>query len=188
VLIGAPAVSAGSFAQAHYFSIRTLHLHLHSRRLRHRSRSSSGNNQVAPYGQQLNPMVAKLVDANGNAETGQTMVWSVIPAGAAALNFTNPATDSNGEVSETGSLDGLAAAGVEITVALASNPNIKATFQETVPGALTALNYVSGNAQTAQAGTVLRIRWWCSFSTPPDGAEFPAADHRHFRGQPAGWA
>jgi probable HAF family extracellular repeat protein len=153
VLIGAPAVSAGSFAQAQYLQAFGPYTFTSIPGAPASVEIVSGNNQVAPYGQQLNPMVAKLVDANGNAETGQTMVWSVIPAGAAALNFTNPATDSNGEVSETGSLDGLAAAGVEITVALASNPNIKATFQETVPGALTALNYVSGNAQTAQAGT-----------------------------------
>jgi probable HAF family extracellular repeat protein len=153
VLIGAPGAQAPSFAQAQYLQAFGPYTFTSVPGAPASVEIVSGNNQVAPFGQQLNPLVAKLVDANGNAAPGQTMVWSVIPAGAAALNFTNPVTDNNGEVSETGSLDGLAAAGVEITVALASNPNIKATFLETVPNALTALNYVSGNAQTAQAGT-----------------------------------
>ena len=45
----------------------------------------SGNNQVGIIGQTLNPLVAKLVDASGNPVQGQTMVWSVLPAGAATL-------------------------------------------------------------------------------------------------------
>jgi hypothetical protein len=112
----------------------------------------SGNNQVAPIGQQLNPLVARLVDENGNAIPGQTMVWSVSPAGAAGLNNASPVTDANGEVSITGSLDILASAGVTITVALQSNPSISATFQETVPGAITAMTKISGDNQSAAEG------------------------------------
>jgi uncharacterized protein (TIGR03437 family) len=113
----------------------------------------SGNNQVGAIGQQLQPLVAKLVDANGNPVQGQTMAWSVVPAGAVVLNTGNAVTDSNGEVSETVSLDQQASAGAAITCALKSNTNISATFQETVRGALTAMNLVSGNNQTAQVGT-----------------------------------
>lgn len=113
----------------------------------------SGNNQVAPVGQQLNPLVAQLIDANGNPVQGKTMMWSVIPAGAVALAISNPVTDNNGEVSTTVSLDSLASSGAAITVALQSTPSISATFQETVSGAITALKYISGSPQTAQVGT-----------------------------------
>ena len=113
----------------------------------------SGNNQVGSIGQTLNPLVAKLVDANGNAVEGQAMVWSVVPAGAVGLVNGNNLTDNNGEVSETVTLDLLASAGAAITVADQSNPSISATFQESVLGALTALNKISGDKQTAQEGT-----------------------------------
>jgi len=114
----------------------------------------SGNDQVGPVGLQLNPLVAKLVDANGNAVQGQTMVWSVVPAGAVAMaNGSSVVTDNNGQVTATVSLEGTASyAGAAITVALRSNPNISATFQETLAGALTALNKASGDMQTARAG------------------------------------
>jgi uncharacterized protein (TIGR03437 family) len=113
----------------------------------------SGNNQVGNIGQPLNPLVAKLVDASGNPVQGQTVVWSVVPAGAVALGNGPFVTDNNGEVSIGVTLDILASAGAAITVTLKSNPNISATFQETVLGALTALNKVSGDKQSAQVGT-----------------------------------
>jgi len=113
----------------------------------------SGNNQVGAIGPQLNPLVAQLVDANGNPVPGQTVAWSVVPAGAVALSNQNLVTDNNGEVSQTVSLDLLASSGVTITVSLASNPSISVTFQESVQGALTVLNKISGDGQTAQTGT-----------------------------------
>jgi uncharacterized protein (TIGR03437 family) len=115
----------------------------------------SGNNQVANIGATLNPLVAKLVDASGNPVQGQTMVWSVLPAGAVALyNGSTTQTDNNGEVSITVTMDLLASAGVQITVAMQSNPNISATFQETVLGSLTSMTKVGGgDGQSAQTGT-----------------------------------
>ena len=113
----------------------------------------SGNNQVANIGLQLNPLVAKLVDASGNPVQGQTMVWSVVPAGAVALGLGPFVTDNNGLVSATVALDGLASSGAAITVAMQSNSNISATFQESVQGSLSAMNKVSGDSQTAQVGT-----------------------------------
>jgi uncharacterized protein (TIGR03437 family) len=113
----------------------------------------SGNNQVGGIGTQLNPLVAKLVDGSGNPVQGQTMVWSVVPAGAVALSTGPFVTDNNGQVSITVTLDILASAGAAITVALQSNPNISATFQETVQGAITAMNKISGDKQTAQENT-----------------------------------
>jgi uncharacterized protein (TIGR03437 family) len=113
----------------------------------------SGNNQVGSIGVPLNTLVAKLVDANGNPVAGQTMAWSVLPAGAVALGNGPFITDNNGEVSIGVTLDVLASAGAAITVALQSNPSISATFQETVLGALTAMNKISGDKQSAQVGT-----------------------------------
>lgn len=113
----------------------------------------SGNNQVGSIGQQLNPLVAKLIDAAGNPVQGQTVIWTVVPAGAVALTNGNTVTDNNGEVSQTVTLDLLASAGCTITVALQSNPSISATFQETVQGTLTAMNKISGDRQTAQVAT-----------------------------------
>jgi probable HAF family extracellular repeat protein len=117
----------------------------------------SGNNQVVPIGQALAPLVARLVDAQGNVIPGQTMSWSVSPAGAASLNNGSLVTDANGEVSTTVSLDVLASAGVTITAALQSNPTIAATFNETIPNALTALTKISGDNQTAAEGATFPI-------------------------------
>jgi uncharacterized protein (TIGR03437 family) len=118
----------------------------------------SGNNQVAAFEVPLAPLVAKLVDANGNPVQGQQMVWSVLPAGAVGFSILNGVTDNNGEVTQTGvTLNQLASAGATITVALQSNPNISAVFQETVQGALTKLNYVNGNNQSAQVGTTFAL-------------------------------
>jgi uncharacterized protein (TIGR03437 family) len=113
----------------------------------------SGNNQVVNIGTTLNPLVAKLVDAGGNPVQGQAMTWSVVPAGAIALSVSPSTTDNNGEVSITGTLNRLASAGAQVTVALASNPQISATFQETVTGSLTTMAKVGGDGQTAQEGT-----------------------------------
>ena len=46
-----------------------------------------------------------------------------------------------------------ASAGAQITVAMQSNPNISATFQETVLGSLTSMTKISGDGQSAQTGT-----------------------------------
>ncbi len=113
----------------------------------------SGNNQVSGIGTQLQPLVAKLVDAGGNPVQGQTVVWSVVPAGAVGLPVGGNVTDNNGDATLTGvTLDELAVNGAAITVTIKSNPAISATFQEGVQGTLTALNVVSGNNQTAQVG------------------------------------
>jgi hypothetical protein len=117
----------------------------------------SGNNQVAPIGQTLAPLVARLLDAQGNVIPGQTMSWSVSPAGAASLNNGPLVTDANGEVSTTVSLDILASAGVTITAVLQSNPTIAATFNETIPGALTALTKIGGDNQGATVGATFAL-------------------------------
>jgi uncharacterized protein (TIGR03437 family) len=115
----------------------------------------SGNNQVGSVGQTINPLVAKLVDANGNAVQGQNVVWTVTPAGAVALystaNFAQ--TDNNGLTSAAAALYLPAIAGTRITVALQNYPSISATFQETLLGAVTTLTKISGDGQSAQTST-----------------------------------
>lgn len=113
----------------------------------------SGNNQVANVDQAINPVVAKLVDANGNAVQGQTMTWTVSPYGAVALTNTTTVTDNNGEVSSSVALFLAASTGAQIVVALQSNPSISVTFQESLTTSVTALNIVGGNGQSAQTGT-----------------------------------
>jgi probable HAF family extracellular repeat protein len=119
----------------------------------------SGNNQVGGISQTLAPLVAKLVDAHGNAISGQTMSWSASPAGAASINNGSLVTDANGEVSTTVSLysPALASAGVTITAALQSNPSVAATFNEAVSGALTAMTKISGDNQSAAVGATFTL-------------------------------
>jgi hypothetical protein len=100
----------------------------------------------------LSPLVPKLVDANGNPVSGQTLVPLESPKGSVALGIGPFVTDSSGQVSIPVTLENLASAGVTITVSLQGNANISTTFQETVKGALTAMNKVSGDNQTTQPG------------------------------------
>jgi uncharacterized protein (TIGR03437 family) len=114
----------------------------------------SGNNQVASVSQPLSQLVARLVDSAGYPVQNQTVTWTVVPAGAAALTNPSTVTDNNGEVSTNASLYLPASAGCLITVALASNPTkIYATFQETIAGAITTLSKISGDGQSAQTAT-----------------------------------
>ena len=113
----------------------------------------SGNDQIGSSGQPLNPLVAKVLDANGNAVQNQTVVWSIGPAGAATLTNVQTVTDNNGEVSASPALNGAAASAALITVALQANANISAAFQVTLVGVLTSLSKIGGDSQTAQSGT-----------------------------------
>ena len=130
----------------------------------------SGNGQVAPIGVPLSlPLVAQLVDNNGNPVQGQTMNWSVIPAGAAALPASQQVTDNNGEVSLTVELDSLASAGARLTVALASNPSISATFTESVPSSSLspALPRSAAMDRARKREVHSPIPWWCRSIVPP---------------------
>jgi uncharacterized protein (TIGR03437 family) len=113
----------------------------------------SGNSQIGAQGQALNPLVARLVDANGYAVQNQTVTWTVTPAGAAALTNAQTVTDNSGQVSANASLYPPAASGALITVALASNAAISVAFQATLAGSLTSLTKIGGDGQSAQPGT-----------------------------------
>lgn len=110
----------------------------------------SGNNLSATPGQQVpGSLVAAVTDAAGNPLSGQQVVWSVSPSTAATLAATTTNSDVNGRVQTNVILTSSASGQVSVKVALASNPNISATFTVAVNILLTGLQVVSGNNQTA---------------------------------------
>ena len=110
----------------------------------------SGNNLSATPGQQVpGSLVAAVTDAAGNPLSGQQVVWSVSPSTAATLTATTTNSDVNGRVQTNVILTSSASGQVSVKVALASNPNISATFTVAVNILLTGLQVVSGNNQTA---------------------------------------
>ena len=113
----------------------------------------SGNNQVRPPAQPIDPMIAKLVDGAGNGVSDAAMTWTVVPIGGAALSNTKTTTDNSGIVSTDITLYPAAATGLTVTVSLTSNPSISAVFQATIEGAITTFTKVSGDLNSAQVGT-----------------------------------
>jgi uncharacterized protein (TIGR03437 family) len=109
----------------------------------------TGNNQAVAPAQYLSAMTAEVVDAKGNAVQNALVTWTVTPASAVALNWTTT-TDNNGTVTATGNFSGVAAGNVTITVALASNPSISATFTELAVVPVASMTKISGDVQTAK--------------------------------------
>ncbi len=112
-----------------------------------------GNNQLLSPGQSLGTLIAQVVDSRGNAVQGVSVTWSAIPNAAVALAQTSTTTDNSGEVSTVASFSGAAAGSVNITVALASNSALNATFTETALVAIARLSKVSGDGQSATIGS-----------------------------------
>jgi uncharacterized protein (TIGR03437 family) len=146
----------------------------------------SGNGQSAQAGQPLaNPLVVQVL-ASGNAPlSGQTVTWSVTPAGAASFNSAT-VTDSNGRASNSINLASTASGPVQIKATLAGSSLAPLTFTATaIPNVIiTGLSIVSGNNQatiintafpsalvvrvTASSGTPSGVP--VSFSVSPSGA------------------
>jgi uncharacterized protein (TIGR03437 family) len=112
-----------------------------------------GNNQALGPAQSLGKLIAQVVDSNGYAVQNVNVNWSPNPAGALALTNTTTTTDNNGEVSTLASFSGLAAGNVNITVSLVGNSAINATFTETAVVPIAKLLKISGDGQSAVAGT-----------------------------------
>jgi uncharacterized protein (TIGR03437 family) len=112
-----------------------------------------GNNQVLAPGQNLGTLVAQVVDSNGNGIQGLNVAWSANPNASVALSQETTTTDNNGEVSAVASFSGVAAGNVGITVALANNSAISGTFIETAIVPVKSLQKISGDLQSAVAGT-----------------------------------
>ena len=118
----------------------------------------SGDNQTGPVNSQLPaPLVVRVTDESGNPIPNQPVVWSVPSnGGGGSVSPTNTVTDANGEASATRTLG--PTAGQQTTLAtsegLAGSP---VTFAHTAtPGGAAGVNKVSGDNQSAQAGTELR--------------------------------
>jgi len=114
-----------------------------------------GNNQAVVTAQSLGTLIAQVVDSRGNAVQGVNVNWSANPVGAVSLSFTPnfSTSDNNGQVSTVANFSGAAAGAVDITVSLAGNSAINATFVETAIVPITKLVAVSGGGQSAVAGT-----------------------------------
>jgi uncharacterized protein (TIGR03437 family) len=117
-----------------------------------------GNNQVLAPGQALGRLIAQVVDSHGNSIQGANVTWTANPNASVALSQETTTTDNNGQISAVASFSGPAAGNVDITVALASNSAISGTFVETATVPIKSLQIISGNGQSAVAGT--------SFSLP----------------------
>ncbi|HEX7336757.1 MAG TPA: Ig-like domain-containing protein, partial [Gemmatimonadales bacterium] len=118
----------------------------------------SGDNQTGPVNSQLPlPLVVRVTDESGNPIPNQPVVWSVPSnGGGGSVSPTNTVTDANGEASAVRTLG--PTAGQQFTLAtsggLAGSP---VTFAHTaMPGGAAGVNKVSGDGQSAQAGTELR--------------------------------
>ena len=112
----------------------------------------SGSGQSATAGQPITaPLVAVVNAQGGGVLAGQTVNWSVSPAGAATLGSPTSTSDANGQVSTTVTLNASAVGSVTVTATLASNSALKATFTLNAISPITigGLTKVSGDTQSA---------------------------------------
>jgi adhesin/invasin len=113
----------------------------------------SGNEQIGAPGATLpEPLVVAVLDEGGNAVVGAAVTW-VVTAGGGTLDPTTGTTDANGRSSTTWTLG--SAAGSNTAQAIVSGVG-QAEFTATATaGTPSQIRIVSGNNQTAQAGTAL---------------------------------
>jgi uncharacterized protein (TIGR03437 family) len=110
----------------------------------------SGNNQsVNPGVRAPLALTAEVTDLGGNPASDAAVTWSVSPAGDATLSNQTPTSGTNGEVS---AFVTPTVGPVQVTVALAGKSSISYVFNVNVNLVITALQYVSGNAQQAKEG------------------------------------
>jgi uncharacterized protein (TIGR03437 family) len=115
---------------------------------------SSGNNQSVNAGQSTQPLAVKVTDASGtNPIAGQTVTWTVSPAGAASANPPSSTTDSSGTASTVLTLSPNAVGTITVKAALTgSASNLTTTFTVSVNVQVTGLQKISGDSQTVPAG------------------------------------
>lgn len=115
---------------------------------------ASGNNQSGTPGQPLATALQAIVgDSSGNPIAGQSVTWSVTPAGAATLANQTSTSDSSGHIQNTVTLTSSAAGAIQVKAALTSNTNISATFNITASVLVSGLQIVSGNLQSTAVNT-----------------------------------
>ena len=119
--------------------------------------ATQGIGQSVNPGQNLpTPLGVQVSDSNGNPLAGQTITWSVSPAGAASLFNTVTTTDANGKATTGVAVSGAFAAGsITVTAKAAADTTKSATFTITVIPVVTITGFtiVSGNNQSAPVNT-----------------------------------
>jgi hypothetical protein len=114
----------------------------------------SGNNQTGTLGATLNPFVVAVTDANGNGVAGKTVSFAVA-AGGGSLSAASGTTDSTGKTQAVLKL-GTAVGANTVTASAAGLTGSPLTFTATAnPGTATKVAMVSGDGQTAVAGSAL---------------------------------
>jgi uncharacterized protein (TIGR03437 family) len=109
---------------------------------------TGGNNQSASLGQSLPaPLTAKVVDQHGNGLAGEQVVWAIAPSTAATISPTTGTSDANGDITSLVTVASSVLGQFQVTVALASEPSIAASFTESATVAANTLQIVSGNNQ-----------------------------------------
>jgi uncharacterized protein (TIGR03437 family) len=123
---------------------------------------TQGNNQSGTPGHVLAIQLQVEVEtASGTDVAGQSVNWTVSPAGAASLSSTSTVTDTGGTATVTATLATNALGNIQITAACPACPAgaNSVTFSVTaVPlVTLTGLQTVSGNNQTAMVNTTFGL-------------------------------
>jgi uncharacterized protein (TIGR03437 family) len=115
---------------------------------------SSGNNQTVNAGQSTQPLAVKVTDASGsNPIAGQTVTWTVSPAGAATVSPASSTTNSSGIATTVATLSPNAVGTITVKAALTGSlSNITTNFTITVNVQVTGLQKISGDGQTVPAG------------------------------------
>jgi uncharacterized protein (TIGR03437 family) len=113
----------------------------------------SGGGQTGDPGAKLTlPLVAQVLDSDGDTMAGQAVTWSVSPSSAATLSNSTTTTDENGKVSTNVTFASAAVGVVQITATLASKTSLAATFSETVTAQISSLSVFSGSGKSAIVG------------------------------------
>jgi uncharacterized protein (TIGR03437 family) len=117
----------------------------------------SGNNQSAQAGTAFaSPLVVKVLSSANTPLAGQTVTWSVSPAGAATLaGGASTTTDINGQTTNSVTLSAAASGTVTVTakVANTSLPPLPFTLTAVPNVVVSSIQIVSGNSQAAIVGT-----------------------------------
>jgi PKD repeat protein len=115
----------------------------------------SGDDQTAPAGSTLGQaLVVQVTDAFGNPISGVPIIWTAPDGGS--VSETSNVTDGDGRASVVRTLG--PTAGTQTTLAASEEPlaGSPVTFTHTATaGSVAGLSIVSGNEQTAEAGTEL---------------------------------
>ena len=122
---------------------------------------TQGNGQSAAPGQVLpTPLQVEVDTASGTPVAGQSVSWTVTPAGAVNLSSTSTSTNTSGQTSVTATFSGTASGTVQITATCPACASVKTySFTETAVPIVTisGLTIFSGNNQSALVNAVFSL-------------------------------